>query len=75
MYEEELEELNKWFKDDKRTSDTYFNGEIYAVNERDVEDFCDFLREQNPDMVGFPCIVGKDGIWFKKEDLDQTEYI
>ena len=75
MYEEEIEELQKWINDDDRCFDTGFNGEEYVVSELDVEDFCDFLREQNPDLIGIPCMVGTAGIWFKRENLDNASYL
>ena len=75
MYEEEIEELQKWINDDDRCFDTGFNGEEYVVSELDVEDFCDFLREQNPDLIGIPCMIGTGGIWFKREDLDNAMYL
>ena len=75
MYDEEIKELQAWLDDDDRSFDTGFNGEEYVVSELDVEDFCDFLREQNPDLIGFPCMVGTGGIWFKREDLDNASYL
>ena len=75
MYDKEIEELQAWFEDDERAFYTGFNGEEYVVSELDVEDFCDFLREQNPDLIGFPCMVGTDGIWFTKDDLDKASYL
>ena len=74
MYDEEIKGLNEWFNDEDRSFDTYFNGEVYAVSEIDVEDFCDFLREQNPDLIGIPCMVGTGGIWFWLSDLDKARY-
>ena len=75
MYDEELEELNAWFEDDERAFDTGFNGEEYVVAELDIEDFCDFLLEQDPDLIGIPCMVGTGGIWFTKSDLDKASYL
>jgi hypothetical protein len=67
--------LQKWINDDDRRFDTGFNGEEYVISKLDVEDFCDFLREQNPDLIGIPCMVGTGGIWFKREDLDNAGYL
>ena len=75
MYDEEIEELHAWLDDDDRSFDTGFNGEEYVIGELDVEDFCDFLREQNPDLIGIPCMVGTGGIWFTKDDLDKARYL
>ena len=74
MYEKDIEKLQKWINDDNRCYDTGFNGEEYVVDELDVEEFCDFLREQNPDLIGIQCMVGTSGIWFKREDLDNAKY-
>ena len=67
--------MKAWLEDDERAFDTGFNGEKYVVGELDVEDFCDFLREQDPDLIGFPCMVGTNGIWFTKDDLDKARYL
>lgn len=75
MYEEDIEELHGWIEDDDRNYDTSFNGEEYFISHLEVDDFCDFLREQNPDLIGIPCMVGTSGIWFKREDLDKAEYL
>ena len=68
MYEDDIEELNKWFSDKERAYSTEFNGEEYVVSEVDVEDFCDFLRELNPDLIGIDCKVGTSCIWFTKDE-------
>lgn len=75
MYEEDIEELHGWIEDDDRSYDTGFDGEVYCISSYDVDDFCDFLREQNPDLIGIPCMVGTSGIWFKREDLDKARYL
>ena len=74
MYEEEIEALREWINDDDRWSETSFNGEEYRISEHDIEDFCNFLREQNPDLIGIQCMVGTGGIWFRREDLDNARY-
>lgn len=75
MYEDEIEELNKWFADEERAYKTGFNGEEYNVSEADVEDFCDFLRELDPDLIGIPCRVGTSGIWFTNDELQKARYL
>lgn len=75
MYKDNIEELNKWFADKERAYETGFNGEEYIVSEVDVEDFCDFLRELNPDLIGIPCRVGTSGIWFTKDELQKARYL
>ena len=75
MYDDEIKEMDKWFEDEERRYETGFDGEYYVVSESDVEDFCDFLREQNPDLIGIPCMVGTSGIWFSKDDLEKARYL
>ena len=75
MYEDNIKELNKWFADKERAYDTGFNGQEYVVSEVDVEDFCDFLRELNPDLIGISCMVGTSGIWFTKDELQKARYL
>jgi len=75
MCEEYIEALQEWINDDDRCFDTSYNGEEYCICEHDIEDFCDFLREQDPDLIGFPCMVDTGGIWFKREDLDNARYL
>ena len=75
MYEEDIEALHEWIEDDDRCFDTSYNEEEYYICEHDIEDFCDFLRERNPDLIGIPCMVDTGGIWFKREDLDNARYL
>ena len=72
MYDDEIEKVNKWFEDEERAYDTGFDGEYYSVSELEIDDFCDFLRELNPDIIGILCMVGKNGIWFTKKDLNNA---
>lgn len=75
MYEEDIKNLNEWFDHEDRHYNTGYNedGE-YSVGEMDVEDFCDYLREHEPDLIGIPCMVGADGIWFNIEDFENARY-
>ena len=75
MYEESIEALNEWFDDKDRSYDTGYNayGE-YSVSNLDMDDFCDYLREHETDLIGIPCMVGTGGIWFKREDLEKARY-
>ena len=71
----DIEKLNKWFEDKERSYDTgYCEGE-YCVGQLDVDDFCDYLRENEPDLIGFTCVIGAGGIWFKREDLEKASYL
>lgn len=76
MCEENIEVLNKWFDDKERSFETAYNenGE-YTVGVLDVDDFCDYLREHEPDLIGIPCMAGSGGIWFKREDLERARYL
>lgn len=75
MYEEDIEALQEWINDDDRCFDTGYNGEEYVIGEHDIEDFCDFLRERSPDLIGISCMVDTSGIWFKREDLYNAKYL
>ncbi len=81
MYNDQIKELNKWFrKMEKESYGTYHHtlkkdGEdIYAVESSDIEQFTDYLRENVPDLIGIPCRVGNDGIWFSSEDLEKASF-
>ena len=76
MYEESIEKLNKWFDDEDRSFDTDYNenGE-YTVSQYDVDDLCDYLRENEPDLIGIKFMIGGGGIWFKREDLEKARYL
>ena len=74
MYEENIAELNEWFKHPYRSFETGFMDDEYTVDQTDVDDFCDYLRENEPDLIGIKCIVGTGGISFKREDLDKARY-
>ena len=81
MFKNEIKELNKWFR--KKEKESYFSSyhhtlrkdgeDLYVIKADDMEDFTDFLRETFPDLIYFPCLVGKDGIWFSPEDLKESK--
>ena len=75
MYEKEIEALEVWIEDNNRSFNTSYNGEEYVIDELDLEDFCDFLRDQDPDLIGFPVMIGTGGIWFKRDDLEKARYV
>ena len=75
MYEDSINELNKWFDDKERCFDTSHVDDEYCVGSYDVEDFCDYLRENEPDLVGIQVMVGSSGMWFKEEDLKDASYL
>jgi len=81
MYDDDIEKLNEWFR--KIEPDSYGtyhhtpedDGEdVYAVQMNDMEAFCDYLRENTIDLIGIPCMVGTDGIWFRTDDLERAKY-
>ena len=74
MYEESIEELNKWFDDEERSYFTGYNedGE-YTVSPSDVYDFCEYLREHEPDLIGIRVLI-KENIHFTREDLEDADY-
>ena len=75
MFEDSIKELNKWFEDEERCFDTSHVDDEYNVDSYDIEDFCDYLRENETDLVGIQCVVGASGIWFKEEDLRNASYL
>ena len=79
MYKDDIKEINAWFrKKSKESYGTYHHTvqvhgeELYSVAADDVEEFSDFLREHYPDLIGIPCMVGNVGIWFHREDLENS---
>ena len=80
MYDEDRQKIHKWFKEHKDYS-TYHSyspnkeRDEYVISAFDVDDFCDFLRENMPDMIGIPCMVCSDGIYFKRPDLDNARFL
>lgn len=76
MYDEQIKALNDWIDDEEhRSFGTGRDDEgVYVVCARDVEDFCDFLRENVMDLIGIKCMVGNDGIWFHEDDLEDAKF-
>lgn len=79
MYKDQIKELNKWFRKHNNYG-TYHHtkqvhGEdVYCVSQYDIDEFNDYLRENEPDLIGIPCMVGGGGIWFTSEDLENARY-
>lgn len=73
MFDEE--NLNKWFDDKERCSETSRNGEFYYVGSSDIEDFLDYLTEYETDLACLECKLDCGGIWFSKEDLNDASYL
>lgn len=81
MYKDDVQKLNRWFrKKEKDSIGTYHHSmrkdgeDVYAVGASDVDEFCDFLRENILDLIGFHCMVGNDGIWFSSDDLEKARF-
>lgn len=72
---ESIERLNKWFADKERSFDTSYSYGQYNVSQLDLDDFCDYLTENEPELIGIPCMVCAEGIWFKDEDLKNANYL
>ena len=75
MYEESIEELKKWLNDKERSFETGQVNEDYYVDSSDIEDFCDYLRENETDLVGIQVMIDASGLWFKEEDLKNASYL
>lgn len=82
MSDEDIVVINDWFKKhDERVYETYHHtkeedGEdVYVVAYYDMESFTDMLRDNFPDLIGFPCIVGTYGIWFSSDDLAKAGWL
>ena len=73
MFDEE--NLNKWFDSEDRCLDTCREDEVYYVGSLDIEDFLDYLREYETDMVCLECKLDSGGIWFNKENLNNASYL
>ena len=79
MYEDDVKALGEWFRCHEDYGTYHHTKEkdgedIYGVNISDMELFCDYLRENVTDLIGIPCMVGNDGIWFTSEDLEKARF-
>ena len=70
--EENIKKLNEWIEDKERSYDTSLAYGQYSISQLDLYDFCDFLTENEPDLIGIPCMVCAEGIFFKEEDLNNA---
>lgn len=66
---ETIKKLNEWIEDKERFIDTSYTNGQYSISNYDVDDFFNFLIENEPDLIGIPCNVCGEGIWFSKDDL------
>ena len=72
--EDSLTKLNKWFDDEERCLDTSRVDGVYSVSQLDLEDFCDYLTENEVDLIGIPCMICAEGLWFNEEDFKNASY-
>lgn len=70
--EDTIKKLNEWLENEDRSSDTMCIDGQYGISSIDIDDFCDFLTENEPDLIGIPCMVCAEGIYFKEEDLNNA---
>lgn len=76
MYEDSIKKLNEWFDDkENRSFDTGYNefGE-YSISQYDIDDFCNYLRENEPDLCYINIKISGGGIWFFRTDLESAYY-
>ena len=73
--EDTIKKLDEWIKDEERFSDTSHTNEQYSISQLDIDDFCDFLTENEPDLIGIPCNICGEGIWFSKNDLINARHL
>ena len=64
-----IKKLKEWIENEDRSLDTMCIDGQYSISSTDIDYFCDFLTENEPDLIGFPCNVCGEGIWFSKDDL------
>lgn len=72
--EDNIKKLNEWIEDKERSYDTSLTDGQYSISQLDVYEFCDFLTENEPNLIGIPCMVCAEGIYFKEEDLNNAIY-
>ena len=72
--EDSIKKLDEWLEDEYRNPDTRRIDVQYNISSTDIDDFCDFLTENEPDLIGIPCNVCGEGIWFSKNDLTNAKH-
>lgn len=72
--EDSIKKLNEWFNDKERSIDTSYTNGQYSVSQLDLYDFCEYLTENEVDLIGIPCMVCAEGLWFDEEDLKKASY-
>ncbi|MBO7734955.1 MAG: hypothetical protein J6S67_20505 [Methanobrevibacter sp.] len=74
MYDEDIEALSEWMNEDERAIDTNRIDDDFFISQYDVDDFCNFIREIDPDLIGIKCTVTSCGIWFDINDLQSARH-
>lgn len=82
LYKDDLNKIDKWF--DKKEKEWSWGGtyhhtkerdgeDLYVISAEDVKEFCELLAREVVDAVGVSCLIGYDGVWFKRADLEGAE--
>lgn len=79
MYKEDVKKINEWFETHECYGTYHHTKEedgedLYSVNSFDMGDFIDECIEDVSDLIGIPCILGKDGMYFTSEDLEKAVF-
>lgn len=73
--ENTIKKLNEWMENEDRSPDTMcIDGKQYSISSIDIDDFCVFLTENEPDLIGISCNVCCEGIWFFIDDLRNARH-
>lgn len=72
--EDTIKKLDEWLKNGDRSSDTMCIDGQYGISSTDIDDFCDFLIENEPDLIGISCNICGEGIWFTINDLRNARH-
>lgn len=72
--EDGIKKLNEWIEDKERSYDTSLTDGQYSIGQLDLYDFCEYLTENEYDLIGIPCMVCAEGIYFTEEDLREARH-
>ncbi len=76
MDNEEIMQVDKWFDEHTENYGTHHYEDEYSVDEWDLKEFSDFLREYFPDLIYIRCHFGTSdsAIWFFRSDLEEAVF-
>lgn len=79
MYDEDIKALREWLNSDDRPfsySHTEENDgeDVMFVYSGDFEEFADYLRENETDIICIHGMIGNDGVWFSSEEAENAKY-